>query len=46
MQNWKATIRTWERNNYNKPKSKYDVLDNLDLDSNPFAEDVLGWKDE
>ena len=36
MKDWKACIRTWERNNYNKTKSKYDVLDNLDLDSNPF----------
>ncbi len=38
MQNWKATVRTWEHNNFqtSKQKSKYDVLDNLDLDSNPF----------
>lgn len=36
MKDWKACIRTWERNSFNNKKSKIDPLDNLDLETNPF----------
>lgn len=38
MRDWKACVRTWERNNFGKGRySKgYDPLDDLDLVSNPF----------
>lgn len=38
MKDWKACVRTWERNNFGKGRYNggSDPLDDLDLDSNPF----------